>query len=77
MWIRLEHDKMFTSRFPKKKPPDTLRIFVTGGSFAMGTPVTLMNIDERFGGIGEWMRDELRMRYPQRSIEVINAAAGA
>jgi len=77
VWIRLQHDMMLTSRFPKKKPPDTLRIFVTGGSFAMGTPVIVMEMKDPYGGIGEWMRDELRMRYPQHNIEVVNAAAGA
>ncbi|HPQ68677.1 MAG TPA: hypothetical protein PKW95_06080 [bacterium] len=77
VWIRLEHDMLLTSRFPKKKPPDTLRIFVTGGSFAMGSPVVVQQMVDPCGGIGEWMRDELRLRYPRHNIEVINVGAGA
>ncbi len=77
VWIRLEHGMLLTSRFPKKKPPDTLRIFITGGSFAMGSPVVVQQMVDPYGGISEWMRDELRLRYPRHNIEVINVGAGA
>ena len=53
-----------------EKPADTLRIFVLGGSAAMGTP----NPSFSFGRILEVMLEE---QYPTRKFEVVNAAMTA
>lgn len=53
-----------------EKPADTLRIFILGGSAAMGTP----NAAFSFGRILEVMLEE---QYPTRKFEVINAAMTA
>ena len=52
---------------PVVKPPDTLRIFVLGESAAMGDP------DPKFG-LPRMLEVLLRERFPNRQIEVINAA---
>jgi len=53
------------------------RMFVLGGSFAMGTPYVNgeqpQHGDE--GGIPSWVQGNLSARYPNR-VEVVNAAAG-
>src|SRR5581483_5674610 len=50
-----------------QKPPDTLRIFVFGESAAMGDP------DFKFG-LPRMLETLIRKRYPNRKVEVINAA---
>jgi len=69
---------MTRGRFPVKKPKNTFRVFVTGGSFALGTPYVIGNpVDDAYGGIPDWLQAELSWRYPDRVIEVINVSAGA
>ena len=53
--------------FEKHKRPHTFRVFVLGGSAAMGTP------DARYG-FGEMLRVMLDDRHPGTEFEVINAA---
>jgi len=78
---RIENEVMVKSSFAMPKPENTLRIVVAGGSFAMGTPYIHQNSDHPgyigYGDISNWIQAELEMRYPSRTIEVINAAAGA
>ncbi len=52
------------------KPADTVRIFVLGGSAAMGTP-------EPAFGLARLLEHLLRQRYPERHFEVHNAAMAA
>jgi len=54
-------------KMPAVKPPNTLRIFVLGESAAMGDP------DNKFG-LPRMLEVILRERFPERRIEVINAA---
>jgi len=65
-----------SSRFARDKGPGW-RIFVLGGSFAMGTPY--VNGEEpqsgSEGGIASWLQGNLSARFPGQ-VEVINAAAG-
>lgn len=56
--------------FTAQKEPGTLRIFVLGGSAAQGFPA------EEFG-ISRQMQVLLEQAYPERKIEVINAAISA
>ncbi|HPM77100.1 MAG TPA: hypothetical protein PK961_08420 [bacterium] len=74
--ISIEHKAFLSNRFLKEKPENTFRMFVTGASFAMGFPIVEQSQKKRFGGIAEWIRDELKYRYPQANIEIINVAAG-
>lgn len=59
-----------SERFEADKPDGTLRVFVLGGSAAMGTP------DAAFG-LSRQLLAQLRHAYPERDIEVINAAMTA
>ncbi|MBN1508384.1 MAG: tetratricopeptide repeat protein [Sedimentisphaerales bacterium] len=52
---------------PVAKPPEAIRVFVLGGSAAMGTP------DPTFGFV-RILEVMLRHCYPDRPLEVINAA---
>jgi len=75
--ILIKHSSMVASRFPKEKPAGALRLFLGGGSFALGTPVVEQGVDKPIcGGIAEWMRDDLHLRYPHETIEILNVAAG-
>lgn len=56
--------------FAKEKPADSIRIFVLGGSAAQGFPV-------RDYGIAGQLQTLLEEAYPDRGIEVINAAITA
>ncbi|MCP4867296.1 MAG: hypothetical protein GY898_01080 [Proteobacteria bacterium] len=68
---------MVPNRFLRDKGEDGWRLFVTGGSFAMGTPyVDQVSRKQDEGGIATWLRRDLGPRAPG-PIEVINAAAGA
>ncbi len=69
---------MVPSRFRRQKRENGWRMFVLGGSFAMGSPYTHQLHDtERSGGIASWLRDQLAADYPESEIEVLNAATGA
>ena len=54
--------------FAATKPPDGLRIFTVGGSSAFGFP---WGVHTSFSGV---LQDVLTHTYPDRSIEVVNAA---
>lgn len=58
------------TRMARHKPEGTFRIFILGGSAALGTP------DSAFG-IGRVLEAMLRDAYPDREIEVVNAAMTA
>jgi len=58
------------SSIPARKEPDTYRIFVLGGSAAMGIP------DSGFS-FGEMLREMLQQRYPGVRFQMINAAMTA
>lgn len=58
------------TRLARDKPEGTFRIFVLGGSAAMGTP------DAGFG-VGRVLEAMLRRAFPDREIEVVNAAMTA
>lgn len=57
--------------FPLERPKGGLRIFVLGGSAAAGWPYNLADTD-----LSSLLQRKLKMLYPGRPIEVINAAAG-
>ncbi|MDG2169835.1 MAG: hypothetical protein P8L44_18145, partial [Opitutales bacterium] len=61
---------MRSLQFTAKKEPGSLRIFVLGGSAAQGFPA------EEFG-ISRQIQVMLEQAYPERNIEVINAAISA
>jgi len=67
---------LLPARFARDKG-DRWRMFVVGGSFAMGTPYVNgeqpRQGDE--GGIPSWIQGNLSARFPDR-VEVVNAAAG-
>ena len=52
---------------PREKPPDTVRIFVFGGSAAFGDP------QPRFG-LPRMLEAMLELRHPDKKFEVVNAA---
>lgn len=58
------------TRMARDKPEGTFRVFVLGGSAALGTP------DSAFG-LGRVLDAMLRHAYPERQIEVVNAAMTA
>jgi tetratricopeptide (TPR) repeat protein len=53
-------------RLAKKKPANTVRVFVLGESAVQGTPVPVFSFATQ-------LRAQLRARYPGREVEVINA----
>lgn len=57
----------FLTQLPARKPAGTIRIFLLGESAAMGTP------DPAFGP-ARMLEMMLRQQYPQKDIQVINAA---
>jgi len=67
---------VISSRFARDKER-RWRMFVLGGSFAMGTPY--VNGEEpqagSEGGISSWLQGNLSARFPEQ-IEIVNAAAG-
>ncbi|MCB1154705.1 hypothetical protein KDL45_13705 [bacterium] len=77
--FRIENPFMVTTEIPVEKAPKTLRVLLTGGSFAMGSPYVNQGQgdDPRPGGIDKWIWAELSARYPDRRFEIVNAAAGA
>jgi lysophospholipase L1-like esterase len=76
VWV-IDDWSMAQSRFPQAKPPKTMRIFLTGESFAMGSPyVGPKRATHGYGDIAHWLSAELEWRYPGFRFEVVNAAAG-
>jgi hypothetical protein len=79
---------MVLTRFTADKPDDAFRIFLLGGSQAMGSPYVhqahslndelsgLLRVPNE-GGIATWLDAYLQATIPDRTIEVINAAKGA
>ena len=69
---------MLKSRFPAKKPRNTFRVFITGGSFMRGDPYIPGRGSDELppGGIARWMKAYFEMRFPSLKFEVINAASG-
>jgi len=76
-------NSLVQSRFSARKGSG-FRMFVLGGSFAMGSPyaevdgievTTLAEPSDR-SGIPDWLQLQLSRRSPTRKVEVINAAAG-
>jgi tetratricopeptide (TPR) repeat protein len=61
---------MKSLQFPAKKEPDSLRIFVLGGSAAQGFPAVEF-------GMASQIQVMLEQAYPGRTIEVINTAISA
>ena len=63
-------------RFPATKG-SRWRMFVLGGSFALGTPFGCCREDgsEKFGGIPTWLRSAAAVRWPG-AVDVITAAEG-
>jgi lysophospholipase L1-like esterase len=79
-FYKVQNNTMIASSFPVTKSDATYRIFVVGGSFAMGTPYVHQNGESAvlgYGGIPDWLRAELVLRFPTRKIEIINCGAGA
>ncbi|MCZ7587075.1 MAG: hypothetical protein M5R36_29090 [Deltaproteobacteria bacterium] len=78
---RLDDSSMLIpATFPVEKKDGTFRLFVTGGSFAMGTPYVHQDLSldpPMVGDIANWVDAELSLRFPSRRFEVINAGAGA
>ncbi|MDP8255559.1 MAG: tetratricopeptide repeat protein [Candidatus Alcyoniella australis] len=63
------------ARFPVRKAECAFRVFIVGGSFAMGFPYVYPSDARRtIGGIDSWAREQLAARYPSAQIELINAA---
>tara|TARA_Y100001968_G_scaffold328792_1_gene376660 strand:+ start:705 stop:2180 length:1476 start_codon:yes stop_codon:yes gene_type:complete len=65
-----------SSRFARDKG-ERWRMFVLGGSFAMGTPYVNGEVPQSGseGGISSWIQADLGARFPGQ-IEIVNAAAG-
>ena len=79
-FYKIQDFNMKSSVFPVEKGPGTYRIFVVGGSFAMGTPYVhqLKDMEEPgYGGIPDWLGAELGLRYPSLDVQVVNCGAGA
>lgn len=77
-WEYQIHDRhMIQSSFILPKKEGTFRIFVSGGSFAMGSPyVVQYENDSLVGGFPDWILAELELRFPDTKFELINAATG-
>ncbi len=84
----LVHPNMIKDRFLVEKKDNGFRIFILGGSEAMGSPYVhqqnsiydelggLLKMPNE-GGISTWIEKYLKKLYPTKDIEVINAAKGA
>jgi len=59
------------SPFPLERPPGGLRVFVLGASAAAGWPYHLGDTN-----LSALLERKLRLLYPERSVEVVNMAAG-
>lgn len=68
---------MVPSEAAVERDPDRLRVVITGGSFAMGTPYSHQRHgEERPGGMASWLRAAFEARQPGNTPELINLAAG-
>ena len=80
-YYKIDSLNMIQSSFAVQKDERTLRIVVTGGSFAMGTPHVIQRVMHKgpppTGGIPDRLCADLQQAFPDREIEVINAAAGS
>ena len=71
------HDSMVPARVDAERDPDGLRIFLLGGSFALGSPYSHQDDGaETPGGIASFLRARLEGRFPGRRVEVVNLGAG-
>jgi hypothetical protein len=79
---------MVPTRFPAHKATNEFRVFVFGGSAAMGSPYVHQSFNRatellgclKFpneGGISTWLQQYLQSAMPGRRVRVINAAIGA
>lgn len=69
-------ENMLPTRFNEKRG-DGFRLFVLGGSFAMGSPYSHQDDGaESPGGIPSWLRATLTARSPDMTVEVLNLGAG-
>lgn len=79
---------LIQTRFPVGKKANDFRVFVLGESQAMGTPYVHQTgaIDPRIstllglpqgGGIPTWLEENLSQAFPEKHVQVINAAAGS
>lgn len=78
-WISTPYSlhTMVPSRFRRDKGPRGWRMFVAGGSFAMGSPyVDQVHRKQDEGGIATWLRRDLEAR-SEAPVEIVNVAAGA
>jgi hypothetical protein len=82
------HPLMPPQSFPAHKPAGERRIFLLGGSQAMGDPYVhsiseLEGVDldalglTNTGGIATWLEEYFRLLDPQRRVRVVNAAVGS
>lgn len=78
-WKYSIHDMfMLPETFYFEKAPQTFRIVITGGSFAMGSRYVDQGENKnRVGGMADWAVAQLEIMYPSMRFELINAAAGA
>ncbi len=76
------HPRMPFASFRVPKPAGMFRVFVVGGSAAMGEPYVhdmsaLQGVDADlipdYGGTPTWLQQYLQAIYPERTVEVVNA----
>jgi len=78
---------MVNQRFHKNKLPNEFRVFVIGGSQAMGSPYVTSRFDKistffnllvipNKGGISSWLEEYFKIIYPKKTVNVINASGG-
>ncbi len=68
---------MVPGSLPVEREPERLRLVVSGGSFAMGTPYAHQRHgEERAGGLSWWLRTRLAERLPEHPPELLNLAGG-
>ena len=82
------HPSMVRQTFDIEKPQDEFRVFLLGGSAALGSPYVhsqpeIENVDlgeldlTNTGGIATWVESYFEILYPQRTVRVVNAAASS
>jgi hypothetical protein len=85
--VHVAEPSLVPASFPAVKAAGELRIYVLGGSMAMGSPFVVQGRgagEELFGllgipnegGISTWIEAYLQAAAPDRPIRVVNAAAG-
>jgi len=78
VWVTTDYaeQNMLPSRFAAERG-DGFRLFVLGGSFAMGSPYSHQEDGaESPGGMSTWLRARLSARSPDTAVEVVNLGAG-